>query len=964
MEIKKGQLVELWNGNRGSVLDVLNKKAHLLLDNGKRIWEPVTAITSTKNVYSEKDARFLQAKDKLEEYKKSTKKLAPGKVDEDKWDEAKQTVKKQRNKNIEEFSDRDWGLVNHIYQEMGGEFESEASCEKENKLNPNYKVRYKDRGNKQYVTSSSKKVAFNKERYEYFVSGYVDPESPIYEGSKFTVRQNLESIMKNNPFEVVFPSGELTYKNSGGYPLKTWVEVLEDMGYNTEIGEYTMNEHNDEGDVVGEVTCKEVKVSSKKVAAHPNDFNTKYPIGTILVPSNGDRTEFVHVLDINEETKTYVLEKRPVSEFVDKDDQIYGVRYEVPVSKLDDEKGLKVFSNKKVSDNIISISKNDFKSINIKSCPEVVDIDKTGSLIKLVFSNGTAQFKEDGTYVCSSINLNGYEGELSQMIKHNKYNKLSTTVAKKKIYNKLAKLKQKSYNNPRKQAGDDRTPNYVVDVTLSGNIVSDPMEWKSSYGKPTEENLKEFVRRINKSVMPGGVNEHLGEDHIITKAVIRKNRPGAKPIVEWQQDDMSTRSAKKTALTIPEQHQKKIALDTLKMSDMGASIMGGMTKEEAREFLRTIGYSEERIKRIEATLNKNAARRYAVYYDLGPEEAEKIISDLKELGKKIVGDYAYLDFGFDDMSDDGYKGIIFNMMYGNTLIPNIEYIQTLKNLKRHDNFKINDKKDEEYFLDIIIQCGEELPESYWESKETVDGDISSIAKKRISEKLSKLNTLSEYKNIDIDGKEPDIIPVSKFTKFYIRPDKNGFVAWVSDEVENIRSEKLLFPTKEEAESWYKDKYPKVMTRPYGKLMSSKLNTHSLNKNANEVKQSDDYLYDRIDKMMSAFNAGRPIDNETFANGSEAIKEIYNDEVWEYIRQMATKYLRVPSKRLGQEIDSEYEFALNKYFESTGSKQGSKTKIASLLKKAKRLGNYDFDIHNGKTWKLEAGEDGKQKLVRL
>lgn len=46
---------------------------------------------------------------------------------------------------------------------------------------------------------------------------------------------------------------------------------------------------------------------------------------------------------------------------------------------------------------------------------------------------------------------------------------------------------------------------------------------------------------------------------------------------------------KQVKLSIPEQHQKRIAIATLKMSDMGASIMGGMTKAEARQFLSGIG---------------------------------------------------------------------------------------------------------------------------------------------------------------------------------------------------------------------------------------------------------------------------------------------------------------------------------------------------------------------------------------
>lgn len=52
-------------------------------------------------------------------------------------------------------------------------------------------------------------------------------------------------------------------------------------------------------------------------------------------------------------------------------------------------------------------------------------------------------------------------------------------------------------------------------------------------------------------------------------------------------------------LSVPEQHQKKIAISTLKMNDVGARIMGGMTKEEAHKFLISIGYSEQQIRIIE-----------------------------------------------------------------------------------------------------------------------------------------------------------------------------------------------------------------------------------------------------------------------------------------------------------------------------------------------------------------------------
>jgi hypothetical protein len=50
-------------------------------------------------------------------------------------------------------------------------------------------------------------------------------------------------------------------------------------------------------------------------------------------------------------------------------------------------------------------------------------------------------------------------------------------------------------------------------------------------------------------------------------------------------------------------HQKAIALKTLKMNDAGASVMGGMTKAEARVFLKDkCGYSDEQIKKLDEAL--------------------------------------------------------------------------------------------------------------------------------------------------------------------------------------------------------------------------------------------------------------------------------------------------------------------------------------------------------------------------
>jgi hypothetical protein len=53
-----------------------------------------------------------------------------------------------------------------------------------------------------------------------------------------------------------------------------------------------------------------------------------------------------------------------------------------------------------------------------------------------------------------------------------------------------------------------------------------------------------------------------------------------------------------SVMDVPTKHQMKIALDTIKMSKMGAQMMGGMNHEEAIEFLLSHGYTSNQVKNM------------------------------------------------------------------------------------------------------------------------------------------------------------------------------------------------------------------------------------------------------------------------------------------------------------------------------------------------------------------------------
>ena len=91
----------------------------------------------------------------------------------------------------------------------------------------------------------------------------------------------------------------------------------------------------------------------------------------------------------------------------------------------------------------------------------------------------------------------------------------------------------------------------------------------------------------------------------------------------------------KKKLSVPEKHQRNIAIKTLKYSDIGAQIMGGTTKEEARKFLKSIGYTDREIKKLEESkqLTENAFRqmiRDAISEYIKEQEEDKIDVDDQE----------------------------------------------------------------------------------------------------------------------------------------------------------------------------------------------------------------------------------------------------------------------------------------------------------------------------------------------
>jgi len=96
-------------------------------------------------------------------------------------------------------------------------------------------------------------------------------------------------------------------------------------------------------------------------------------------------------------------------------------------------------------------------------------------------------------------------------------------------------------------------------------------------------------------------------------------------------------SESKKKLSVPEKHQLKIAKKTLKMSDVGASVMGGMTKPEAKKFLKSVGYTDKEIKKLDE--NKLNEEKYIVTAKVKTKNNKRDTIS-KPMDKKKAEDFA------------------------------------------------------------------------------------------------------------------------------------------------------------------------------------------------------------------------------------------------------------------------------------------------------------------------------------
>lgn len=136
------------------------------------------------------------------------------------------------------------------------------------------------------------------------------------------------------------------------------------------------------------------------------------------------------------------------------------------------------------------------------------------------------------------------------------------------------------------------------------------------HAAPDDENIVQFGRDFVLQCLKKGEkllarNPKYAKDLVVVKALIpklSKNPIKKEDSAEFKDGITNNMKAVNLGevknLSVPEKHQLRIALQTLKMNDAMVGVMGGMNKEEARAFLKSKGYSDQQIQKLEGGLNE------------------------------------------------------------------------------------------------------------------------------------------------------------------------------------------------------------------------------------------------------------------------------------------------------------------------------------------------------------------------
>jgi hypothetical protein len=246
----------------------------------------------------------------------------------------------------------------------------------------------------------------------------------------------------------------------------------------------------------------------------------------------------------------------------------------------------------------------------------------------------------------------------------------------------------------------------------------------------------------------------------------------------------------KRELSVPDKHQKRICIQTLKMPDAMVGVAGGPSKEEARKALKDkFGYTDEQIKKLEESVEKGDKKevgKRVVCPKCGKKVWDKVTVDQRL--NKCWSCGTRFDNDEDEVAESTEKGMVFEFKKGDKVWVRYsgnkekiydgqvvsqtgDEVEVYRDYPRGGN--LGGSVDDFSVEDVILDTDPKRFDWIKGSKETRESKVFEFkkgdkVKSTKMEKLGYIQSVEDSGNISVEWDKPKqtlVIPVDKLGEY-------------------------------------------------------------------------------------------------------------------------------------------------------------------------------------------------------
>ena len=731
------------------------------------------------------------------------------------------------------------------------------------------------------------------------------------------------------------------------------------------------------------------KVAPKKEAGHPKEHEGRYEVGDMLVPTEEAKENFqLHILDTAD--KNYIVERRPIEKDKKQDakDQIYGIRYEIPISTLDKDSAWCKFAKKKTAETNMNPDKEllysgQWRNVSMeKDDVYIIDLPEKGQMLDIPKDQGFEVREKQASVKTAALEWNDYAtGSESSIVKapcgatETSFKFVVHAPAMDESWNFQVFMPDvdETYAELEKVDGFDSmeaaksgAEEWLANSLTASKVATLDVKRITATKKSVHISFGDFKAIYKKSGLIVTARDAKGKEVSAERFPLEMRKEIGNLIATVDIDALKkAMGAKKTAIANT-------------YTPLRVTIEGGQAFDAwVRDGQYWNGWEMPEFEKAEAD-------KVLQWINEGPRHPDEQESTYDEATDTyhiwIPGSDEFEDFtGADIETSDGTKHT-YGIGSGGWV-----WDEAPEEVQQTEEGLLSSKKtaaDEDNPEDTPDALGV-MPEDDDEGGEVPYPEILSTLEEKLTDAFDDVST--EFEMYSTQGEEVPHEAVSGFMPF----TDGGYQVFGFTSIDMLQGTGRSLPSAEaqkeiervmnDAYEYAKDEFKKEYPNIVAEIGEDNIDYNTLSEKgySAEAEQLSElergYMESSVQLHITAYYYG-PDNSRSDNAGKQSIyiKYAVNTD-YEYHREKGDILVAEDEFAFDSldDLNSKLDAFLAKAMSATASETApeatpeataSRKKIASIKKKADKLGQWDFDNHDP-IWKTEAGEDGKQKIVR-